>query len=277
MKTIVIMPAYNAAKTLEVTYNSIPKDAVSKVILTDDVSRDETVEISRMLGIETIVHLQNRGYGGNQKTSYVQALKDGADIVVMVHPDNQYDATRIPALIEPIIKGEYDMMIGSRFLGSDTLSGGMPLYKYVGNRFLTWIENLVLGQNLSEYHSGFRAYSRRFLETIPFVLNSDDFVFDSEVLAQASAFGFRIGEVAVPTRYFPEASSINFKRSVTYGLGTLSTMAKYLLSKWSLAKSPQFTMTLRQVVSRFHWSEITGEEASRRQREVMGRGTVVTA
>lgn len=276
MKTIVIMPAYNAAKTLEVTYNSIPKDFVSKVILTDDVSRDETVEVSRMLGIETIVHLQNRGYGGNQKTSYVQALKDGADIVVMLHPDNQYDATKIPALIDPIVRGEYDMMIGSRFLGSDTLSGGMPMYKFIGNRFLTWIENLVLSQNLSEYHSGFRAYSRRFLETIPFVLNSDDFVFDSEVLAQASAFGFRIGEVAVPTRYFPEASSINFKRSVTYGLSTLMTMVRYLLSKWGLSSSPQFRKTLEQVVSKFHWSEISGT-GSRRVREDVSHGSVAAA
>jgi glycosyltransferase involved in cell wall biosynthesis len=276
MKTIVIMPAYNAAKTLEVTYNSIPKDSVSKIILTDDVSRDETVEISRMLGIETIVHLQNRGYGGNQKTSYVQALKDGADIVVMLHPDNQYDATKIPALIEPIVRGEYDMMIGSRFLGSDTLSGGMPMYKYIGNRFLTWIENLVLGQNLSEYHSGFRAYSRRFLETVPFVLNSDDFVFDSEVLAQASAFGFRIGEVAVPTRYFPEASSINFKRSVTYGLSTLTTMARYLLSKWGIISFPQFRKTLRQVVSKFHWNEMSGGQ-SLGSRENAMQGTILAA
>ncbi len=276
MKTIVIMPAYNAAKTLEVTYNSIPKDSVSKIILTDDVSRDETVEISRMLGIETIVHLQNRGYGGNQKTSYVQALKDGADIVVMLHPDNQYDATKIPALIEPIVRGEYDMMIGSRFLGSDTLSGGMPMYKYIGNRFLTWIENLVLGQNLSEYHSGFRAYSRRFLETVPFVLNSDDFVFDSEVLAQASAFGFRIGEVAVPTRYFPEASSINFKRSVTYGLSTLTTMARYLLSKWGIISFPQFRKTLRQVVSKFHWNEMSRGQ-SLGSRENAMQGTILAA
>lgn len=256
MKVVIIMPAYNAAQTLEVTYASIPRQVVDQIILTDDVSQDETVEIARKLGLKTIVHIQNQGYGGNQKTSYVEALKNGADIVVMLHPDNQYDAAQIPALIEPIQRGDYDMMIGSRFLGKDTLKGGMPLYKYIGNRFLTWIENLVLGQNLSEYHSGFRAYSRRFLITIPFLLNSDDFVFDSEVLAQATAFNFKIGEVAVPTRYFEEASSINFKRSVIYGLATLITMGKYLIYRLGLFQSPQFTQTLQQVMSRYHWAEI---------------------
>jgi glycosyltransferase involved in cell wall biosynthesis len=256
MSIVVIMPAYNAAKTLEVTYASIPMDVVDKVILTDDVSQDETVEIARKLGLQTIIHVQNKGYGGNQKTSYMRALKDGAEIVVMLHPDNQYDATRIPALIEPIRAGEYDMMIGSRLLGDDTLEGGMPLYKYAGNRFLTWLENLVLGQNLSEYHSGFRAYSREVLLTIPFVLNSDDFVFDSEVLAQVTAFNFKIGEVAVPTRYFKEASSINFKRSVVYGLGTVWTMAKFLLFRFGLSKNPQFCKTLPEVISRYHWAEI---------------------
>ena len=256
MSVVVIMPAYNAAKTLEVTYASIPMNVVDKIILTDDVSQDETVEIARQLGLKTIIHVQNRGYGGNQKTSYLEALKDGAEIVVMLHPDNQYDATRIPDLIEPIRRGEYDMVIGSRLLGDGTLEGGMPLYKYIGNRFLTWVENLVLRQNLSEYHSGFRVYSRKFLTTIPFVLNSDDFVFDSEVLAQATAFNFKIGEIAIPTRYFEEASSIGFKRSVVYGLATLWTMWKYLLFKTGLAKSSQFTKTLPQVISRYHWAEI---------------------
>jgi glycosyltransferase involved in cell wall biosynthesis len=260
MSIIVIMPAYNAAKTLEVTYASIPKAVVDKIILTDDVSRDDTVGIARKLGLKTIIHVQNKGYGGNQKTSYLEALKDGAEIVVMLHPDNQYDATRIPALIEPIRRGDYDMMIGSRFLGQGTLEGGMPLYKYFGNRFLTWVENMVLRQKLSEYHSGFRAYSRNFLMTVPFLLNSDDFVFDSEVLAQAAAFGFRIGEIAMPTRYFEEASSIGFKRSTVYGLSTLMTMGKYLLYRYGLLKNPQFTQTLRQVISRYHWAEI--EKAS---------------
>jgi glycosyltransferase involved in cell wall biosynthesis len=256
VSVVVIMPAYNAAQTLETTYASIPMEVVDKVILTDDVSQDETVEIARKLGLKTLIHIQNRGYGGNQKTSYLEALKDGAQIVVMLHPDNQYDATRIPALIEPIQKGEYDMMIGSRLLGKDTLEGGMPFYKYIGNRFLTWLENLVLGQNLSEYHSGFRAYHRKVLTTIPFVLNSDDFVFDSEVLAQVTAFNFKIGEIAVPTRYFPEASSVNFKRSVVYGLATVWTMWKYLLYKICLSKNPQFTKTLSEVISRYHWAEI---------------------
>ncbi len=256
MSIVVIMPAYNAAKTLEVTYASIPKDVVDKIILTDDVSQDETVDIARQLGLKTIVHVRNRGYGGNQKTSYLEALKDGADIVVMLHPDNQYDATRIPALIEPIRRGEYDMMIGSRLLGDDTLEGGMPMYKYIGNRFLTWVENLVLQQNLSEYHSGFRAYSRKFLTTIPFPLNSDDFVFDSQVLTQASAFNFKVGEIAMPTRYFAEASSIGFKRSVVYGLSTLWTMAKFLLFRMGLSKNPQFTKPLENVISRYHWAEI---------------------
>ncbi|MCB0209593.1 MAG: glycosyltransferase family 2 protein [Anaerolineae bacterium] len=256
MSVVVIMPAYNAAKTLEITYASIPKECVDKIILTDDVSKDETVEIAQKLGLKTIIHVQNRGYGGNQKTSYLEALKDGAEIVVMLHPDNQYDATKIPALIEPIRRGEYDMMIGSRFLGKDTLEGGMPFYKFIGNRFLTWAENWVLGQNLSEYHSGFRAYSRRFLTTIPFLLNSDDFVFDSEVLAQATAFNFKIGEIAVPTRYFEAASSINFKRSVVYGLGTLGTMVKYWLFKMGWLKSAQFSRTLPEVMSRYHWAQI---------------------
>jgi glycosyltransferase involved in cell wall biosynthesis len=256
MSVIVIMPAYNAAKTLETTYASIPLGLIDKIILTDDVSQDETVEIARQLGLETIIHIQNRGYGGNQKTSYLEALKDGADIVVMLHPDNQYDATRIPLLIEPIQRGEYDMMIGSRLLGADTLAGGMPLYKYMGNRFLTWLENLVLRQTLSEYHSGFRAYSRKFLTTIPFLLNSDDFVFDSEVLVQAVAFNFKVGEIPVPTRYFPEASSIGFKRSAIYGLFTVWTLWKYILYRMGLSKNAQFSKTLPEVISRYHWAEI---------------------
>ena len=206
MSVVVIMPAYNAAQTLEITYASIPMEVVDKVILTDDVSQDETVEIARNLGLKTLIHIQNRGYGGNQKTSYLEALKDGAQIVVMLHPDNQYDATRIPALIEPIQKGEYDMMIGSRLLGKDTLEGGMPFYKYIGNRYLTWLENLVLGQNLSEYHSGFRAYSANLLRSIRFRDNSDSFVFDTEIILQILLHYFKIEEVPIRTRYFEEAS-----------------------------------------------------------------------
>ena len=216
------MPAYNAARTLERTYADIPHDLVHKIILVDDVSRDETVDIARQLGLDVIIHSQNRGYGGNQKTCYDAALAAGADIVVMLHPDYQYDATRIPALIAPIAAGTRDLMLGSRFLG-DPLAGGMPRWKYVSNRFLTGLENLAFGLHLSEYHTGLRAYSRRLLETIPYQLNSDDFVFDQELIAQVVAAGMapRIGEIAVPTRYFDEASSVGFRRSVVYGLSTL--------------------------------------------------------
>ncbi len=260
-RVVVVMPAYNAAKTLERTYNDLPKDVVDKVILVDDVSQDETVEIARQLGLEVIVHIQNKGYGGNQKTCYIKALEDGADIVVMLHPDYQYDSTLVPELIRPIQEGEADMVLGSRFLTGGTLAGGMPLYKYVSNRFLTLAENIALGQHLSECHTGFRAYSRRMLETIPFLLNSDNFVFDTEVIAQAVAFGFRIAEIGVPTRYFEEASSVNFKNSVIYGLSTLATMARYLLAKWDIASYPQFKKTLPQIVSRYHLPQILGEQS----------------
>lgn len=259
-KVIVVMPAYNAAKTLERTYNDLPESVVDKVILVDDVSQDETVEIAKQLGLEVVVHIQNKGYGGNQKTCYLKALESGADIVVMLHPDYQYDSTLVPQLIQPIIDGQYDMMLGSRFLSGGTLAGGMPLYKFVSNRFLTIVENLVLGQHLSECHTGFRAYSRRFLETIPFLLNSDNFVFDTEVIAQAVAFGFRIGEIGVPTRYFKEASSVNFFNSIIYGLSTLSVMARYLLSKWNLKPYAQFKKTLPQIISRYHLPQILRSE-----------------
>jgi glycosyltransferase involved in cell wall biosynthesis len=260
-RVVVVMPAYNAAKTLERTYNDLPKDVVDKVILVDDVSQDETVEIARQLGLEVIVHIQNKGYGGNQKTCYIKALEDGADIVVMLHPDYQYDSTLVPELIRPIQEGEADMVLGSRFLTGGTLAGGMPLYKYASNRFLTLVENIALGQHLSECHTGFRAYSRRMLETIPFLLNSDNFVFDTEVIAQAVAFGFRIAEIGVPTRYFEEASSVNFGNSVIYGLSTLATMARYLLAKWDIASYPQFKKTLPQIVSRYHLPQILGEQS----------------
>ena len=249
---VVIMPAYNAAKTLEQTYRDLPMDVVDKIILVDDVSQDETVEIAQRLGIKTVVHVQNRGYGGNQKTCYLEALKDGADIVVMLHPDYQYDSTLVPELVAPIRRGDADMMLGSRFLGGQVRTGGMPLYKIIANRFLTLCENLVLGLHLSEAHTGFRAYRREVLETIPFLLNSDDFVFDSQVIAQAVAFGFRIGEIGVPTRYFEEASSVNFSRSVVYGFATLWTLVRFLVHKWRLAEVDQFSQRLRDVVSRYH-------------------------
>ena len=236
------MPAYNAAKTLERTYADVPHDLIDHVILVDDVSSDETVEVARRLGLEVIVHRQNLGYGGNQKTSYDRALEWDADVVVMLHPDYQYDATRIPDLLAPIVAGDKDLMLGSRFLG-DPLAGGMPRWKYVSNRFLTGVENAAFGLHLSEYHTGLRAYSRRLLETIPYGLNSNDFVFDQELIAQvvAAGMGRRIGEIAVPTRYFEEASSVGFQRSVVYGLSTLRVVGRYLLHRIGLRRSAQLT------------------------------------
>jgi len=258
-RVVVIMPAYNAARTLERTYRDLPMEVVDRIILVDDVSQDETVEIAQRLGLKTVVHIQNKGYGGNQKTCYLEALRDGADIVVMLHPDYQYDSTLVPDLIAPIQCGESDMMLGSRFLGGQVRAGGMPLYKVVANRFLTWCENAVLGLRLSEAHTGFRAYRREVLETIPFLLNSDDFVFDSEIIAQAVAFGFRIGEIGVPTRYFEEASSVNFRRSVVYGFATLWTLVKFIVHKWGLVEVPQFSKRLCDVISRYHRTELLRE------------------
>jgi glycosyltransferase involved in cell wall biosynthesis len=236
-RVVIVMPAYNAAKTLERTYADIPHDLVHHVILVDDVSRDETIEIAKRLGIEVIAHRQNLGYGGNQKTCYDRALEWGADVVVMLHPDYQYDATRIPQLVAPILAGERDLMLGSRFLG-DPLAGGMPRWKFISNRFLTGLENAAFGLHLSEYHTGLRAYSRRLLETIPYRLNSDDFVFDQELIAQVvAAGGLPVGEVGVPTRYFEEASSVGFRRSVVYGLSTLRVVGRYMLHRTGLRRS----------------------------------------
>jgi glycosyltransferase involved in cell wall biosynthesis len=241
-KVIIVMPAYNAARTLERTYEDIPHDTIDGIILVDDVSKDETVDIARQLGLDVIIHQQNLGYGGNQKTCYEAALAHGADIVVMLHPDYQYDATRIPELIAPIVGGAKHLMLGSRFLG-DPLAGGMPRWKYIANRFLTIVENVAFGLHLSEYHTGLRAYSRRLLETIPYGLNSNDFVFDQELIAQvvAAGMGRRIGEIAVPTRYFEEASSVGFKRSVVYGISTLRVVSRYLLHRIGVRRSAQLT------------------------------------
>jgi glycosyltransferase involved in cell wall biosynthesis len=225
-RVIVVMPAYNAAQTLVRTYRDIPQDIVDHVILVDDVSRDDTVAVAELLDLEVIVHRQNLGYGGNQKTCYDAALAAGADVVVMLHPDYQYDATRIPALIEPIVAGKVDMMLGSRFLG-DPLAGGMPRWKYVANRALTGLQNRTFGLRMSEYHTGFRAYSRRLLESVDYRANSDDFVFDQQLVGQVVRAGFGVGEIAVPTRYFAEASSVNLRRSIVYGLGTLRTLARH--------------------------------------------------
>lgn len=240
-RVVVVMPAYNAARTLLRTYREIPRDVVHHIILVDDVSADDTVAIAGLLGIRTIVHQQNRGYGGNQKTCYDTALAEGADIVVMLHPDYQYDATTIPALIAPIVRGEADLMLGSRFLG-DPLGGGMPKWKWLSNRFLTGVENRAFGLRLSEYHTGLRAYSRRLLEALPFQRNSNDFVFDQELIAQVVAGGrFRIGEIAVPTRYFAEASSVGLRRSVVYGLSTLRVVLRFILHQRGLRPSAQLT------------------------------------
>ncbi|MGD8744306.1 MAG: glycosyltransferase family 2 protein [Candidatus Woesebacteria bacterium] len=229
-KTVVVMPAYNAEKTLKKTYKDIPKGLVDKVIVVDDGSHDETVRIAKKLGLETVVHPQNRGYGGNQKTCYTLALNEKADIIVMVHPDYQYDSGLTPEMVAPIEKGRFDVMLGSRIRSRrEALDGGMPLYKYISNRFLTICENVVLGLNLSEYHTGFRAFDKKVLKKLPFHKFSDDFVFDQQILISAAREGFKIGETAVPVRYFPQASSINFTRSVKYGLTTLLTLAFYIL------------------------------------------------
>jgi glycosyltransferase involved in cell wall biosynthesis len=220
-KVCVVMPAYNAEKTLEQTVAEVPRDVVDDIILVDDRSRDGTADLARKLGLHVIVHEKNRGYGGNQKTCYTAALQRGADIVVMVHPDYQYTPKLIPALVSCIASGLYDIALGSRILGGGALSGGMPMYKYIANRFLTAAENMLIGAKLSEYHTGYRAFSRRVLETLPLEENDDDFVFDNQMLVQAVAFGFDIAEVTCPTKYFDDASSINFRRSVKYGFGVL--------------------------------------------------------
>lgn len=241
-KVIVVMPAYNAEKTLEKTLKDITPRVVSKVILVDDGSHDKTVEKARKLGIETFVHPQNRGYGGNQKTCYTLALSEGADIVVMVHPDYQYDSSLTGELVKPIVEGRFDVMLGSRIrTRNEALAGGMPLYKYLSNRLLTVIENIILGQNLSEYHTGFRAFNRKALSGLPFHKFSDDFVFDQHILISAIYSKLKIGEIPVPVRYFPEASSINFQRSVKYGIEILWALVVYLLATSHLYKSAIFT------------------------------------
>ena len=230
-KLVVVMPAYNAGKTLRQTYEELPHDYVDEVILVDDASKDSTAAIAHELGIRTIIHSENRGYGANQKSCYAEALRQGADIIVMIHPDYQYSPRLATAMASMIASGHYDVVLGSRILGGEALKGGMPLYKYIANRFLTLIENLALGIKLSEYHTGYRAFSRTVLETLPLNENSDDFVFDNEMLVQAVYFGFKLGEISCPTRYFEDASSINLRRSVKYGFGVLSTSFKYLLAK----------------------------------------------
>jgi glycosyltransferase involved in cell wall biosynthesis len=231
---MVVLPAYNAASTLERTIAEIPREIVDELLLVDDASRDATVEIAQRLGLPHLVHASNRGYGGNQKTCYTEALRRGADIVVMLHPDYQYTPKLIGAMAWLVASGEFDVVLGSRILGQGALAGGMPLYKYIANRFLTNVENGLVGVKLSEFHTGYRAFSRQVLQTLPLEENSDDFVFDNQILVQAVAFGYRIGEISCPTRYFPEASSIGFRRSVIYGLGVLGTALAYRLWRWGL-------------------------------------------
>ena len=234
-KVIAVMPAYNAELTLEKTFRDFPRGCVDEIILTDDCSSDRTVEIAKSLGITVLCHGENKGYGANQKTCYDAALEKDADAVIMIHPDYQYDSRVIPYALGFLSVGVCDVIIGSRIrTRREALENGMPLYKYISNRFLTIIENVILGQNLGDFHSGFRAYTRKVLETIPYKKNSNDFVFDTEFLAQAVFFGFKIGDVPVPCRYFEEASSINFLKSVKYGLQTLLVMKKYIIQKTGL-------------------------------------------
>jgi glycosyltransferase involved in cell wall biosynthesis len=247
----VVMPAYNAEKTLEKTVREL-SDVVDIKILVDDSSKDSTAILSRKLGVLTFVHDANYGYGRNQQTCYREALAAGADIVVMVHPDYQYTPTLVPAMAGMIASGVYDMVLGSRILGAGALKGGMPLYKYVANRLLTAFQNICLGVKLSEYHTGFRAFSRELLETLPLLENSDDFVFDNQMIAQAVMFDLRIGEISCPTKYFKEASSINFKRSVKYGFGVLGTTAGFVAHKLGIIRVSRFNAAGRKLAQQYY-------------------------
>jgi glycosyltransferase involved in cell wall biosynthesis len=239
-KVVVVMPAYNAGRTLRMTYEELPKDTVNLVILVDDGSTDATLDVARQLGLEIFVHNRNYGYGANQKTCYREALRAGAEIVVMVHPDYQYDPRLVPDIIAPIVRGDADVVLGSRLKTGSALQGGMPWWKYVANRFLTGLENRVFGLDLSEYHTGYRAFHRDVLDTVNFGANSDGFVFDQEIIAQVVAAGFRIAEIAVPTRYFPEASSASFTASVVYGCRILTVLFWFTLHRRGLRRSRRF-------------------------------------
>ncbi|MEN3040297.1 MAG: glycosyltransferase family 2 protein [Bacteroidia bacterium] len=240
-KVVVVLPAYNAEATLARTLEEIDRSIVDEIVLVDDASSDRTVELARSLGIQhIIVHERNKGYGGNQKTCYEYALKLGADIVIMLHPDYQYTPKLLPVMAYMVASGLYDVVLGSRILGGGALKGGMPLYKYIANRFLTAFQNLLLGAKLSEYHTGYRAYSRQVLEYLNWKANSDDYIFDNEFLSQVIYAGFRIGEVSCPTRYFPEASSINFRRSIRYGLGVLGVTIEHVLARWGLYRHKRY-------------------------------------
>ncbi|MFH1457879.1 MAG: glycosyltransferase family 2 protein [Candidatus Omnitrophota bacterium] len=235
-KVVVVMPAYNAEKTLEQTFREIPRDIVDDILVVDDNSKDKTLAVTRRLNLEVFVHDKNKGYGANQKTCYTEALKKKADIVIMLHPDYQYPPKLITAMAGLICSGMFDIVLGSRILGGMALKGGMPLYKYIANRILTLLENILLGQKLSEYHTGYRAFSKEVLMNLALLENSDDFVFDNQVIVQAVYAGYRIGEITAPSRYTQESSSISFKRSVVYGFGVLWTAVKFILQKMSVAK-----------------------------------------
>ena len=256
-KVVVVMPAYNAGRTLRMTYEELPKDTVSTVILVDDGSTDTTLDVARQLGLEIFVHDRNYGYGANQKTCYTEALRAGADIVVMVHPDYQYDPSLVPKIIEPIVRGEADLVLGSRLAGGGSaVAQGMPWWKYVANRFLTWVENVAFGLHLSEFHTGYRAFHRGVLEAVNFRMNSDGFVFDQEIVAQVVAGGFRIAEIPVPVRYFAEASSASFLASCGYGLKILWVVTRYLLHRTGLKRSRRLiSITCR-------YSRVSGGEAT---------------
>lgn len=247
-KLVVVLPAYNAEKTLKKTFNKIPHNIVDEIILADDASFDKTAIISKRLGIKTFIHKKNKGYGANQKTCYCEALKSGADIVVMLHPDYQYNPQLITAMSSLIAEDIYDIVLCSRILGTGALKGGMPIYKYIANRFLTLVENLMTGQKLSEYHTGYRAFSKKMLETLPLLENSDDFVFDNQIILQAFYFGFRFGEISCPTIYNKESSSINFGRSVKYGLEVLLNGLKYTIAKTGLIKFSIFDKNGRKLL-----------------------------
>jgi len=240
-RIVIVMPAYNAARTIEETFRAIPEGYYDEIVVVDDHSRDDTVERARALHLKAIRHPHNVGYGGNQKTCYMEALRDGAGIVVMLHPDGQYDPAIIPEMIRPIREGRADMVLGSRMMVPGAAKrGGMPLWKRLANRFLTTAENLAMGRRFAECHTGYRAYSRRFLETVPFLRNSNGFVFDTEVIFQAVHFGLPVVEVPVSSRYFDDASSVGFRQGVVYGLGTLWTALRFLLNRWGLVASDRF-------------------------------------
>jgi glycosyltransferase involved in cell wall biosynthesis len=242
-KVVVVLPAYNAAKTIEITYNEIDFNIVDDVILVDDRSNDDTVEVGKKLGIKHIIeHIENKGYGGNQKSCYNKALEIGADIVIMLHPDYQYTPKLIPAMANLLSSGLYHVVLGSRILGKGALKGGMPLFKYVSNRGLTFIQNILMNAKLSEYHTGYRAFTREVLEKVNYNANSDNFVFDNQMLAQIWYAGYEIAEITCPTKYFKNASSINFKNSTIYGIGVLKTSVQYRLQKWKLIKNNMFSM-----------------------------------